>query len=227
MQSEGSTKRCLTNCNTRNNMNFQSVLRFLSILSLNGVLLYEFLFIQRMASFRWYDWLAIVLCIMGAIISIGYEVSMDDDDKYDWDEIGDSGYVVARLSNLLTCGLLVWKSVMLQQALPLSLPFFGACVITIGLFSVFNFYYWLVSLVSAFGIFYVIYHLQLSGWLFYIAIVGIVLVTLFIMLIIASAVDHYWVEIGKRIRAEEENKVLLQLQLEEERRKNKWWKFWY
>lgn len=197
-------------------MSFQSYLRVLSVMTLQGLTLYEMIAIQSMSRFRWYDWVCIIVLTLLALWNIGGEFFVDEEDKQKVLTADDEQvYWFSRVLSLVIFAGCLWKLYSLQ----VNSSWLYVFVITCGLFAVFNFYYWIVSLLVAFGIFYVIHDVGFNGWVLYLSIAGIAIVGLVIMGIIANAINEHKEEIEWRIRAEREAREAREREMEERRAK--------
>lgn len=124
-------------------MSGQSVIRLISVVFLQGMLLYELFGIQS-ASLRWYEWAILTVLTIGMAISLIAECTIEEYDKSEYKD----NYVIIRIINaLILCGLL-WKTFSIQSELPISLTWTLIAIFGIGLFSIFNFLYYLVALLT-------------------------------------------------------------------------------
>lgn len=201
---------------------FQSIIRIVCVIAILCSLLYEMIVIQGslrwsaiVDSFHWYDWIVVVLSIFFTIVSIAFEA-----DRKETDDVDD--YVGGRIVNIILCAALLWKSINLQQDLPYTLDILLPIVTIIGLFSIFNFLYFLVSLLVAFGTYFVLNYSILEGFWLYLTIFGIIIVGLIIM--INMTIDRNAARKTKEL--EEENDFMRSELKERYKNENKWWKFW-
>jgi uncharacterized membrane protein len=185
-------------------------------------LLYEMIVIQGslcwstiVDSFHWYDWIVVVLSIFFTLGSICFEA-----DRKETDDVDD--YVGGRIINIILCAALVWKSINLQQDLPYTLDMLLPIVTIVGLFSIFNFLFFLVTLLVAFGTYFVLNYSRLEGSWLYLTISGIIIVGLIIM--INMTIDRKAAK--KRKELEEENDFMREKLKEKYKNEYKWWKFW-
>ncbi len=200
----------------------QIIIRIVCVIAIMCSLLYEMIVIQGslcwstiVDSFHWYDWIVVVLSIFFTLGSICFEA-----DRKETDDVDD--YVGGRIINIILCAALVWKSINLQQDLPYTLDMLLPIVTIVGLFSIFNFLFFLVTLLVAFGTYFVLNYSRLEGSWLYLTISGIIIVGLIIM--INMTIDRKAAK--KRKELEEENDFMREKLKEKYKNEYKWWKFW-
>ena len=164
-------------------MSGQSIIRLISVVLLQGMLYYELFGVQS-ESLRWYEWVILVILTIGLLFSVIGECSVDEDDK---SEYKDYYFVVRIINTVILCGLL-WKTCSIQSELPVSLTWALFAVLGVGLFSVFNFLYYLIALLTTGGVFFILRHTSLEGFWQYLVIAGVIAIGIGAMIGIMIAI---------------------------------------
>ena len=180
-------------------MSGQSVIRLISVVFLQGMLLYELFGIQS-ASLRWYEWAILTVLTIGMAISLIAECTIDEYDKSEYKD----NYVIIRIINaLILCGLL-WKTFSIQSELPISLTWTLIAIFGIGLFSIFNFLYYLVALLTTGCVFFALTKTNHEGFWQYIITTVVIIVGVATMIGIMAEVENR--KAAERRAAEEARK---------------------
>ena len=162
-------------------MNEQKIMRIICIVALQGLLLYEMIVIQGSfqwsgitESFRWYDYIVIIISLWLTMFSVIAECGeLDDTD--------DDSYIAGRVTNVLICAFLLWKTINLQPFLPYTPHAVLTGMITIGLFTIFNFLCFLVSLLAFLAICFVWNYSGFDGFALFFAISIIIVMSLILI----------------------------------------------
>jgi hypothetical protein len=196
-------------------MSAQSVFRVISIVILQGMFIYE-LFAVQSASLRWYEWVLLILFTLGMISSVAGECGTDEDAKSEFDD----GYIVCRIFNVvILCGLL-WKTFNIQLEMPISISWALFIILVIGLFAVFNFLYYLIAILMAGSLFFILKHTSLEGILLYLSIAGAAVVGFGSMIGIMKAFEEKK-NAEKRFNAERRAREKAEREAEEARKRAK------
>ena len=123
-------------------MNVKSIIRIVCVAILQAILLWELIFVQS-ESLRWYDWLIVGCFAVGVLIA--YTI---------WNPVPDDldievGYVYTRIINAVLLCCVLWKTSLLSLLLPIPLALALSLVLFVGLYSIFNTIYYLISLLVA------------------------------------------------------------------------------
>ena len=133
-------------------MNGKSIMRIVCVAILQAILLWELIFVQS-ESLRWYDWLIVGCFAVGVLFSILKELITDEYEKgdieFDFDLDIEVGYVYTRIINAVLLCCVLWKTSLLSLLLPIPLALALSLVLFVGLYSIFNTIYYLISLLVA------------------------------------------------------------------------------
>ena len=133
-------------------MNVKSIIRIVCVAILQAILLWELIFVQS-ESLRWYDWLIVGCFAVGVLFSILKELITDEYEKgdieFDFDLDIEVGYVYTRIINAVLLCCVLWKTSLLSLLLPIPLALALSLVLFVGLYSIFNTIYYLISLLVA------------------------------------------------------------------------------
>ena len=133
-------------------MNVKSIIRIVCVAILQAILLWELIFVQS-GSLRWYDWLIVGCFAVGVLFSILKELITDEYEKgdieFDFDLDIEAGYVYTRIINAVLLCCVLWKTSLLSLLLPIPLALALSLVLFVGLYSIFNTIYYLISLLVA------------------------------------------------------------------------------
>ena len=214
----------------------QIVFRIISIILL--ACSFEYILFIQQTPWTWIDW--ILLFVVPIITAISVWGELDYTKKYyiyDYDEIFKEGYWTFRLINVIVCICLYWKLHEENCTLLISQILQDRMLVVIGLFTILNFYYWLLGLLSIFCSLYIWNNCIIDSLWLYILSIGTVVLGIILMFIIAIKINNFrWEQYYERKKAKElekkvitldkDNKFLRKIYLEKLKREQKWWKFW-
>ena len=199
----------------------------------------------------WYEWIVFSVICIGTITSIIIEFRYKCLYKrYFLYAMWTDWVFFSRAINLGISIILFWYTIQSKSFLG---DYYGLILISeviIGLFTVFNFYYWIMSLVILLATLFIWEHLQSNIIWMYCAISVIIIIGLIFMMIFSYLLAIYRcykkLEISHEQLSEkhknlernlqslrnkyreinEENQFLLEQYAESLQKENKWWKFW-
>lgn len=220
------------------------VLRIICTIILACLFVYV-LFVQH-SHWNWIDWTLLFVIPLLATMSVIGEIEYTDDKYtqqfkiYDYDRIFRKGYWLVRVINVIITVCLFWKIHENSDLLPISQRIQECALVIIGLFTILNFYYWLIGILSIIGCLYVWNNSGISGLWLYIASIGTLVLGIAIMFIVAININNWrWEQSRARVAArkakeaarkakelEEENNFMRRELERRYREENKWWKFW-
>lgn len=215
----------------------QKVSRIFSMILLASS--FEYVIFTQHTSWNWIDWILLFVVPIITIISVCGETNYKYN-IYDFDKIFKEGYWIFRFINAIVCICLYWKLHEENSTLLISQVFQDRMLVVIGLFTILNFYYWLLGLLSIFCSLYIWNNCNIDSLWLYIISIGTLVLGIILMFIVAIKINKFrWEQCYarekeeelKRIeeeleRIKEENKILINELLEKQKSEQKWWKFW-